>query len=94
MEKKSRREFSAEFNAKVVLLSLKDRQTLEETARKYEIRPNQIGIWRREFLTKAALVFSPDEALAGDKKQQEALIEKPYTQIGQQKMANIPNNYL
>jgi transposase-like protein len=86
MEKKSRRKFSAEFKAKVVLECLKERHTLEEIADKYEIHPNQIGIWKKEFLAKAALVFSRDEELAGDKKQQETLIEKLYTQIGRQKV--------
>ena len=86
MEKKSRRKFSADFKAKVVLESLKERHTLEELARKYELHPNQIGIWKKEFLAKAAMVFSLDEDLAGDKKQKEDLIEKLYTQIGQQKV--------
>jgi transposase len=86
MEKKSRRKFSPEFKAKVVLEALKERTTLEDLARKYELHPNQIAIWKKEFLAKAALVFSSEEKNSEDKKQQEALLEKLYSQIGQQKV--------
>jgi transposase len=86
MEKKSRRKFSAEFKAKVVIEALKERTTLEEIARKYEIHPNQIGQWKKEFLANAALVFASGEKNSEDKKQKEALLDKLYSQIGQQKV--------
>jgi transposase len=86
MEKRSRRKFSAEFKTKVVLEALKERYSIEEIARKYEIHPNQISTWKKEFLAKASLVFTSGEDMTGDKKQQEALLEKLYSQIGQQKV--------
>lgn len=86
MEKRSRRKFSAEFKAKVVIEALKERSSLEEIARKYEIHPNQIGIWKKEFLANAAMVFASDEKKSADKNQQEALLDKLYSQIGQQKV--------
>jgi transposase len=46
MEKKNRRKFNAEFKAKVVLEALKERSTVEELGKKYEIHPNQIHIDR------------------------------------------------
>ncbi len=86
MEKKSRRKFSAEFKAKVAIEAIKERTSLEELARRYELHPNQIGIWKKEFLAKAATVFSSNERISDDKKQQEALLDKLYSQIGQQKV--------
>jgi transposase len=86
MEKKSRRKFSAEFKAKVVIEALKERSSLEEIARKYEIHPNQIGTWKKEFLANAANVFASEEKKSADKNQQEALLDKLYSQIGQQKV--------
>ena len=54
MERKPRRKFSADFKVKVVLEALKERSTIEELARKYELHPNQIGIWKKEqFITVA-----------------------------------------
>jgi transposase len=86
MERRSRRKFSAEFKTKVVLEALKERQSLEEIARKYEIHPNQIGSWKKEFLAKASQVFTTEDDKTGDKKQQQILLERLYSQIGQQKV--------
>ena len=86
MEKKSRRKFSAEFKAKVVLEALKERNTVEELARKYEIHPNQIHHWKKEFLSNASSVFSSGESLSEEKKRFEEEKERLYAQIGQQKV--------
>jgi len=86
MEKKSRRKFSADFKAKVVLEALKEQSTMEDLARKYELHPNQIHIWKKEFLNNASLVFSSGERQMEDKKLQEEEREKLYAQIGQQKV--------
>jgi len=86
MEKKNRRKFSAEFKAKVVLEALKERNTIEDLARKYELHPNQIHSWKKEFLNNAASVFSSGEKQLEGKKLQEEEREKLYAQIGQQKV--------
>ena len=86
MEKKSRRKFSADFKAKVVIEALKERNTIEQIAKKYELHPNQITLWKKEFLNKASNIFASEEDYSSDKKQQEALLDKLYSQIGQQKV--------
>lgn len=86
MEHKPRRKFSAEFKTKVVLEALKERSTVEEIARKYEVHPTQINTWKKDFLSKAALVFESEQKPSEDKEQKEAAIEKLYAQIGQQKV--------
>lgn len=84
MEKKDRRQFSADFKAKVVIESLKEQRTIQELARKYELHPNQISTWKKEFLSKAAAVFASEAS--EDKKKQEEIVQKLYAQIGQQKV--------
>jgi len=84
MEKKSRRKFGADFKAKVVLEALKERSTVEELARKYEVHPNQIHHWKKEFLSNASSVFSSGESLSEEKKRFEEEKERLYAQIGQQ----------
>jgi transposase len=86
MEHRPRRKFSAEFKAKVAIEAIKERNTIEQLAKKYELHPNQISVWKKEFLAKAATVFTTDEKDSNDKNQQEALLEKLYAQIGQQKV--------
>ena len=86
MEKRPRRKFSAEFKAKVAIEAIKERSSIEELARKYELHPNQISLWKKEFLSKAAVVFTSDDKNSADKNQQDALLDKLYSQIGQQKV--------
>ncbi len=86
MEKRSRRKFTADFKAKVVIEALKERNTLEEIARKYEIHPNQITSWKKDFISNAPKLFSGGEKEAQTKEQQEALVEKLFMQIGRQKV--------
>jgi transposase len=88
MERQPRRKFSADFKAKVVIEALKERSTIEELARKYELHPNQLTIWKKEFLNNAAAVFATKADLSEDKSQREATTEKLYSQIGQLKVEN------
>jgi len=88
MEKRTRRKFSADFKTKVVIEALKERNTIEEISRKYELHPNQITIWKKEFLSNASIVFSSHDSAKEEQKQQEADAEKLYAQIGQLKVEN------
>lgn len=86
MERRSRRKFSAEFKAKVVIEALKERSTIEELARKYELHPTQINAWKKEAMGNMSAVFKgakPEEAEADEK-----VTEKLYAQIGQLKVEN------
>lgn len=86
MTKQSRRKFTADFKSKVVIEALKERSTIEELAKKYEVHPTQINTWKREFLGKAASLF--DDKNEHDDKQKEADTERLYAQIGQLKVEN------
>lgn len=86
MEKRSRRKFSSDFKAKVVLEAFRERNTVEELARKYELHPSQINLWKKEAMRKLSQLFgSRDE---GEDRTSEAQTEKLYAQIGQLKVEN------
>ena len=85
--KKSRRKFSATFKTKVVLEALKERYTMSELAEKFELHPNQIGAWKREFLENAETAFA-DHKQDADPKQTHKEKEDLYKQIGQLKVEN------
>lgn len=53
----TRRKFTTKFKTKVVLEALKERLSLAELAKKHEIAPTQISLWKREFLDGAEDVF-------------------------------------
>jgi len=67
-----RREFSSEFKVQVVMELLREEQTLGEIAATYEINPNQLATWRREFLEKAPGVFDEPKTLKAKRKAEKA----------------------
>ena len=77
--KTKRRKFSATFKAKVAIEALKERESLAELSRKFEIHPNIISKWKKEFLEHADQAFKDKKSEADP----EVDIEKLYAKIGQ-----------
>ena len=86
MEHRSRRKFSPEFTAKVVLESLRERGTLEEIAQQFELHPTQITQWKQEATSRLSELF--ERASEPTKRDMEEQSEKVYAQIGQRKVEN------
>lgn len=86
MTKQSRRKFTSEFKTKVVIEALKERLTIEELSKKYEVHPSLVNSWKRDFLSKASVLFSDKQD--HQQKQQEADTQQLYAQIGQLKVEN------
>lgn len=53
----TRKKYTSKFKTRVVLEALKERSSVAELAQKYELAPQQINMWKREFLSKAEDVF-------------------------------------
>jgi transposase-like protein len=86
MERKPRRKFSADFKAKVVIEALKERNTIEQLSKKYELHPNQITIWKKEFLANAGMAFSGESEKP--KVEGNPEVDKLYAEIGQLTLEN------
>ncbi|MGH8262246.1 MAG: IS3 family transposase [Steroidobacterales bacterium] len=61
MTKRSRRNHSPAFKAKVALAALKGEETLGQLASRFDVHPNQITQWKGQLLERAAEVFSTSE---------------------------------
>lgn len=88
MGKTSRRKFTSEFKKKVVLEALKERNTLQELAAKYEIHPQQITDWKRHFMENSDAAFDRSGSEETKSSEKDKLIEQLYAQIGQLKVEN------
>ena len=81
--KQKRRKFSGAFKAKVALEALKERETLAELSKRFEVHPNMISKWKQEFLERSGEIF--DKKSDADS---EVDPEKLYAKIGQLEIEN------
>ena len=86
MSKRDRRTHDDAFKVKVVLESLKEEQTISELSGKYEIHPNQISLWRKQFLENATNAFSGNKTNKRQLQELEEEKEELHKQIGKQIM--------
>lgn len=77
-----RKKYSAAFKAQVAIEALKERQTIAELSKRFEVHPNMISKWKQEFLDRSSEIFStkaPDENFEAEK-------ERLFAKIGQLEM--------
>ncbi len=68
-----RKTYNAEFKAKLVLEVLEGEKTINEIASKYEIIPNNLKNWKKQFLENMSLAFDKSVVVKEYKGQIEAL---------------------
>lgn len=81
--KKSRRTFTAEFKAKVAIEAIKEIKTISELAQIYQVHPNLITVWKKEFLVNAGRVFDTGKEESTEVKKLKKENEELVYQIGQ-----------
>jgi transposase-like protein len=79
-----RKQYSAEFKARVALEALKGLKTVNELGSTYGVHPTQIAHWKHRLQKEMAEIFSARRAKR--EQAQEALQAQLYQQIGQLKV--------
>ncbi|WP_275448580.1 transposase [Mesorhizobium retamae] len=74
---KTRRRFTAEFEAKIALEAIRGERTISELATKHQLHPNQITRWKRQAIENLAKAF--------DDKASDA-------QVGREALRNLPKH--
>ena len=77
--KTKRRKFTAAFKAQVAIEAIKERETLAELSKRFEVHPTMISKWKQEFLDRSAEIFQTNPPAEDF----EAEREKLYAKIGQ-----------
>lgn len=82
---RKRRNFSSSFKAKVAIEAIKERETLSEISKKYDLHPNQISNWKKEFLENSSSIFETTK-----KEDTETVedVDKLYAKIGRLEVEN------
>jgi transposase len=80
--KSKRQKHSGSFKAKVAIDAIQERETLAELSKKYDIHPNQITRWKKEFLERAPQLFEKSNPADDHEKE----MEKMFAKIGQLEM--------
>jgi transposase len=57
---RTRRNFSAEFKAKVVLEIISGSKSAAEVCREYNLKPDLVSHWKHQFMSNAAQVFESE----------------------------------
>jgi transposase-like protein len=82
--KKTRRNHSAVFKAKVALTAIAGEKTVTELAQHFQVHPNQVSAWKAQLVERAAQVFGAEaidpEALP--------IVKELHAKIGQLSMEN------
>jgi transposase-like protein len=84
MQKKTRKQYSAEFKAKVVTEMLREEKTVGQLAAEYEVHSNMLYRWREQMLAGLPSLFSDQAAqeLAEKEVEWEKEREALYAEIG------------
>lgn len=82
---RTRRTFEDGFKAKVVLEALKEKETLEVLAKRFDLLPTQISAWKAEATKNISMVFNPKKPV---KKKNEISSEKLFARIGELTLEN------
>jgi len=78
--KRQRRQYSADWKAKVALEAIKGQRTVQEIASHYEVHPTLVTHWKKQLLEGGAEIFSNGKRVAADA--DEELRAELYQQIG------------
>ncbi len=82
----TRKKYTSKFKAKVVLEALKERSSIADMAQRFDLAPQQIHLWKREFLSGAESVFESKTKSIKSRAEEEK--DRLLKSIGQLKVEN------
>ena len=81
-----RKKISADIKARVAIEAVRGMKTISEIASLYEVHPNQVSLWKKQFIESASLTFSKPD-YSRDKQGTEE-VDVLYRKIGKLEVEN------
>ena len=88
---KKRQSFDKAFKAKVVLEALREEMTINDIAKKYDVHPNQISLWKKLAIENLPDIFERPNKKTEREKESEEKYDDALKTLG---MMKIENEYL
>jgi transposase-like protein len=85
---KKRQNFDKAFKAKVVLEALREELTLQEIAKKFEVHPNQISLWKKQAIENLPEIFERPNKKAEVERASEEKYDDALKVLGTMKIEN------
>jgi transposase-like protein len=80
---RQRKQYGAEFKAKVALEAIKGQRTISEIASRYSVHPNQVAKWKKLALERLPQTFTDGRPRS---EEDDKLKDQLYQEIGQLKV--------
>lgn len=80
-----RKQYSAEFKAKVALAAIKNEETTAQLAQRFGVHPTMITAWKKALIDGAGDIFDKNQK---SRQKNDAKIDELHLQIGQLKVEN------
>ncbi len=77
----SKKTYTSAFKAKVVLEVLQEESELSAIASRYDLNPNMVRTWKKEFLEKAPSIFEGPNKAEKEARRKEAALERKNNQM-------------
>lgn len=81
-----RQTYSAEFKSQVALVAIKEERTINEIASSFSLHPQLVKQWKKQLIDNLSVVFTDKRTKAAKEKDDEAVKDQLYQQIGQLKV--------
>ena len=81
-----RRKIYPVLKAKVALEAIKGLRSINEIASEYEVHPNQVSQWKKQFQDNAENLFSKTDKKSKEDRTSDEMNEKLYAKIGKLEM--------
>jgi transposase len=85
---KKRQSFDKAFKAKVVLEALREELTIQEIAKKYDVHPNQIGLWKKQAIENLPDLFERPNKKTEREQESEEKYDDALKTLGMMKIEN------